>query len=345
MSNRLSTFTGNRYTFTIGEIAARGDLADDLDNMTPLKFANGTDFMSGGEIGNILADFTGKLYISNVPGSGDVEGDFLTCLIDFWALRKGDYYNMFIAFNKNYDPINNYSMQETGLDGRVIDSETDSNTRSGSISGLETPSGTRQVTTSKSGGTTTIETPEGTEKTTTTPSGSFAETITESGGKKTTSTESRTTYDDTQNFKPAVETVTDEVPNTGNQHKTDHTYNQFKTEEETSFTARKTTTDTTIKAGTQETETETFTGRQTTTSTTYNNLNDSRTITPANTKGSTNAAGYLSGQHEVTEHFFKREGNIGVTTSQQMITSELELRYMYNLKYMFIREFLTRFTF
>lgn len=344
MSNRLSNYTGNRYTFTIGEIAARGDLADDLAAID-LKFANNTSFMSGNDIGNILADFTDKKYISNIPASGDLEGDFITTITTYWNLRRGDYYNMYGAITKNYDPIANYNMEEKGIDGRKIDSETDVNIRTGSATAIETPSGSRTVTTTKTGGTTTTETPEGSEKVTTTPSGSYAETVTKAGGETTTNTESRTTYDDATTFKDAVKNVTNVVPNTGNEEKTDHTFDQYKTEEETTFTQRKTTTDTSFKSGTQDTETETFSSRQTSNTTTYNSLTDSRTVTPGNTQSGVNAAGSVVGAHEVNEHYFKREGNIGVTTSQQMITSELELRYKYNLKYMFIREFLTRFTF
>ena len=344
MSNRLSTYTGNRYTFTIGEIAARGSLASDLDNVS-LKFANNTEFISGTDIGNILADFTDKLYISNVPASDNVETDFIATLSDFWSLRKGDYYNMYVALQKNYDPIANYNMTEKGIDGTKIDSTSDVNTRSGSVNELITPSGQSTKTVTNTGGTTTTETPEGSEKVTTTPSGSFSETVTKAGGETTTNTESRTTYDDATTFKDAVKNVTNTVPNDGNEETTEHTYDQYKTEEETTFSQRKTTTETTYKSGTQTTETETFNSRQTADNTTYNNLQDSRSITPSNTQSGTNTAGTVTGAHEVHEHYFTREGNVGVTTSQQMITSELDLRYIYNLKYMFIREFLTRYTF
>ena len=344
MSNRLSSYTGQKYTFTIGEIAARGNLADALD-LVSLKFANNTEFMPGSRIGDILADFTRKLYISMVPASGDLEGDFIGTLTKYWESRRGDYFNMYTALSKNYDPIQNYSMTETGLDGKKLDGTTDTNIRSGSSKVTETPTGQKVVTTAHAGGNTVTETPSGSEKTTTTPSGSYAETETEAGGKTTTETESRTTYNDTANFKPAIETVTEEIPNTGNEKKTDHTFNQYKTEEEKTFTGRKTVTETEYMTGTQDTETESFTGRKTETDTTYNQLTDTRTINNSNTMAGSNSAGTVSNSHEVTEHFFERSGNIGVTTSQQMIESEIELRYKYNLWYMFIREFITRFTY
>lgn len=63
---------------------------------------------------------------------------------------------------------------------------------------------------------------------------------------------------------------------------------------------------------------------QTTTTTEYTNADTETTYD--NTKSmefdSTTHAGY----HTATEHFLKRSGNIGVTTSAQMITQEIELR-------------------
>lgn len=344
MSNRLSNYTGHKYTFTIGEIAARGTLAGALDLIT-LKFPNNTDFMSGSTIGDILADFTNKLYISMTPASGSVETDFINTLTGYWNNRKGDYYNMYSAVIKQYDPISNYKMSETGLDGKKIDTITDTNVRTGSETTTETPSGTATMTRTQAGGTTTTESPTGTEKTTTTPAGSYAETVTEAGGKKTTATESRTTYDNTQTFVPATKTETDEVPNQGNEVKTDHTFNNYNTVEEKSFTQRQTVTDMSYKSGTQETETQTFTGRQTETETEYDQLTDTRTVNHTNSMSGTGAGGTITGAAEIEQHYFTREGNIGVTTSQQMIESEIELRYKYNLWYMFIREFITRFTY
>ena len=50
----------------------------------------------------------------------------------------------------------------------------------------------------------------------------------------------------------------------------------------------------------------------------------------------------LSGYHEANEHYLKRSGNIGVTTSAQMITGEVELRKIDLLKD-YIREFFNRY--
>ena len=60
--------------------------------------------------------------------------------------------------------------------------------------------------------------------------------------------------------------------------------------------------------------------------------------TPDNTKTADFDGETLSGLHTASEHRLKRSGNIGVTTSQQMIESELSLRKNNILK-MIIREF------
>ena len=323
MSNRLNNYTGQKYTFTVGEIAARGDLADDLHEIS-FTFANNVEFMSGDDAADILADFTGKLYISMTPASGDLEGDFIATLTGFWNQRKGDYKNMFDALTASYDPIQNYKMSESGIDGKRLDKTTDTNTRTGKAKTTETPTGITTTTTTPSGGTKTTETPTGTE----------TQTETETAGRVVTSTESRTTYDDTSTWNPTVKTETTDAPAQG-----------YEKEKTTSFDHRETETKEEYLQGTNTTVTESFTSRKTETETEYTNLQDNRTITHDNDKSGTVNGKSVSNAAEINEHYFERAGNIGVTTSQQMITSELELRYLYNLRYMFMREFITRFTY
>lgn len=320
MSNRLSNYTGKRYTLTIGEIAARGTLAAILPTLT---FTNGTTFMTGDQIGDILADYTRRVYISMVPAEESVETDFISTLNSFWAFRKQAYQKMYDAATKNYDPLSNYDMSEESLSGHKVDNVSDTNTRSGSMTETETPTGTTTTTTTPTGGTKITETPTGTE------------TVekTEEGSKTTTETESRTTYDDPATFEDAVQTVTTVTPDD---------YVETST---TSFDQRKTETTEEYVQNTKTTVTETFTNRQTATTTLYNQLQDSRQINNSNTLTGAGAGGSVTGMHEVEEHFLTRSGNIGVTTSQQMLTSEIELRSMYDLKFMFMREFITRYTF
>ena len=293
-----------------------------LSNVT-LTLSNSQTFITGDDLADYLSEYTRQMFLSSAENNP--AADFVAVLQNYWKIRQPDYSKMSEAVTKNYNPIENYALSENGIDGKKVADTEDTNVRSGKSKTTETPTGSRQVTT--------------------TPSGSFAETETEAGGKKTTTTESRTTYNDTANYKPTVKTETDEVPNTGNEKKTDHTFSNYKTEEETSFTQRKTTTETTYKTGTQETETESFTGRKTETETEYTALTDTRTISPDNTLSGSVTAGSVTNAHEVDEHHFERSGNIGVTTSQQMIESEIALRYWNNLKMIFIAEFIRKYTF
>lgn len=60
--------------------------------------------------------------------------------------------------------------------------------------------------------------------------------------------------------------------------------------------------------------------------TSYNNAKLTDTETPTNTMSMEFDGSTHTGYHEAREHYLKRSGNIGVTTSQQMIQSEIELR-------------------
>lgn len=61
-----------------------------------------------------------------------------------------------------------------------------------------------------------------------------------------------------------------------------------------------------------------------------------------NTKSIEFDGGTKTGYHEGTEHFLKRSGNIGVTTSAQMIAGELEIRKR-DLLREWIKEFIDRY--
>lgn len=60
--------------------------------------------------------------------------------------------------------------------------------------------------------------------------------------------------------------------------------------------------------------------------TSYDNAKLTDTETPTNTMTMDFDGSTHTGYHEAREHYLKRSGNIGVTTSQQMIQSEIELR-------------------
>lgn len=62
---------------------------------------------------------------------------------------------------------------------------------------------------------------------------------------------------------------------------------------------------------------------------------------PANTLSGSFDGQTLTG-HEISEHYLKRSGNIGVTTNAQMVTGEIELRKMSILR-MYVKEFIDRY--
>lgn len=166
----------------------------------------------------------------------------------------------------SYDPLENYSMTETGLD-TTNHTGTDENLKTGSLdrSGSIVKSGNETL------------------DTTTTYSGSETDTGTQSDNNSTT-TNNRYAYNsnsavptdsttENNNFKntKTFSNRTDDVDNT-------HTYNNV--------------TDTDTRKDT------------------YNNIKDKRTAN-------------LTDQ---TSHNFSRSGNIGVTTTQQMLESEINIR-------------------
>lgn len=84
---------------------------------------------------------------------------------------------------------------------------------------------------------------------------------------------------------------------------------------------------------------ETPTSRKTTTETTYGTGTDSEIKQQSQNDQTATAAGTtLTGLDTGREHVLSRKGNIGVTTSQQMITSEMELR-----RQDFILQYIRRF--
>lgn len=170
-----------------------------------------------------------------------------------------DLIRAYTALYSTYDPITNYDMTEEALDGRKLDSNTE----------------------------------------TTTPT-----------GKTTTTTKTEGKLKDTENvYKTGVgsggsETLTDKIETISESGDAGDT-NQ-----------RVITSDIQYEAGTKT----------------------ERKDTPANTQSGVFGSDTRTGYHEATEHLLSRKGNIGVTTTQQMIESELDLRKQ-NLLQDFIRQF------
>lgn len=71
---------------------------------------------------------------------------------------------------------------------------------------------------------------------------------------------------------------------------------------------------------------------------TYTDAQSETVVSPDNTQTMDFDGQTKTGYHEANEHYMKRSGNIGVTTTQQMAESEIELR-----KHDLLLEFVTRF--
>lgn len=65
---------------------------------------------------------------------------------------------------------------------------------------------------------------------------------------------------------------------------------------------------------------------RTTTTTSFDNAKTEIETNPDNTKSMDFDGSTKTGYHEAKEHYLKRSGNIGVTTTQQMAESEIQLR-------------------
>lgn len=79
-----------------------------------------------------------------------------------------------------------------------------------------------------------------------------------------------------------------------------------------------------------------------TTETSYTNAKTTDVTTPSNTVSGTFDGQTVGQYHEVNEHHFKRHGNIGVMSTQQMIQQEWEIRSR-NLLQEFIQGFVDMF--
>lgn len=219
------------------------------------------------------------------------------------------------VFNAEYDPISNYDMTEhgtditnhTGTDGTI---KTGSLNRSGAIT--RTGSLDRSGAITKTGSESVSDDVTYSGKETNKRSGNIVDT-----GSGADNTENRSASIYGYNSSNAVPSGSENVTAS---HKNTQTFNNVEDEKSfsqrsdnrdivTTFTDR---ADTDTRKDTYNNIADTDTRRET-----YNNIKDERTL---NTK-------------DRTEHDLTRKGNIGVTTSQQMIESEYELR-----KWLFFEE-------
>lgn len=252
--------------------------------------------------------------------------------------RAQGFYKLYEALRAEYNPVHNYDMtmiSTTDYKG----SEKNTVTPSGSEKVTLTKLGTEKHETEKSGSETHETAFTGTEKNTNTPSGTETRTTTKEGSEQTdmvkgahldTVQNSRTTFDSDTDYDTDKTTTdmptytdTDTLSFTDREDATTLSFDQRKTEDEKSFTDRKDTL-TDSFTNRKDTLTDSFTDRKDETETTFNQrkTEDEKTFTDR--------------QDEINEHKF---GNLGVTTSQQMISSQFPLTEMDKLQSYIINTF------
>ena len=161
--NRLENLTAPKQTITILRMVQTIPTFPIAFNKTvSLKFSDGTFFMTGKEIADILADYSAKtfLYVT------DPDDEFMQSIKLHWELRKDSYEKMYSALNTAYDVLNTYEKHENSINGIKRDVQENKNTQKGS----------EKITTTDSGGLTTTTTPTGTQKVTTTETGGYTDT-------------------------------------------------------------------------------------------------------------------------------------------------------------------------
>lgn len=272
-----------------------------LNDIAPEIYENSTELtitapMVGGEVlidgdfiaTHILQKFRNFAFDYDFLFASDEIGEFLRLYKTYSRVRAYDFYRLWQALHAEYNPIENYNSIEINKHGEIIASGTSTTTTDGETTTENENTQTGSINNSNPQMTVTDTYPE---ITTTHKQGT------------TVSTQERTTYDNT--------TFNDVEKNTTQQD----------------------TADTTKEAGHTDTHTTSYTAD---TVTTYNNLknesggtttvdNTTETTTEYNTVTKTIDTDTTS-FNTYAENKLTRSGNIGVTTSQQMIESEIALR-------------------
>lgn len=286
-------------------VTAQDEDGDDVELVTDSAFRLQlmTRYWNFGIITPSYYDTESEQHIEMCSNISDAV-DMLHKIFTQWAEdRTPGFYKLYQALRADYDPINNYD-KTSKITTEYKGTETNTNTPSGSEKSTLTKSGTEQHETAFTGS----------EKTTNTPSGTETSTITKSGSEKTdkvkgahldTVQNSRTTFDSDTDYD--IDKTTTDIP----------TYTDSDT---LSFTDREDST--TLSFDQRKTEDEkTFTDRKDTVTDSYTNRKDETELTFTNRK-TEDVKSFTNRKDEVSEHTF---GNVGVTTSQQMIESQFPL--------------------
>lgn len=238
------------------------------------------------------------------------DGDILKKIINVWSFaRKPDWQRMIDALYATYNPIHNYDRTEDSTGSGTSASQKGSQS-TGQFAETEHVDDinvrTIDTTDTRTDNLTDIRTPNITSQRTDNLSES------KSGGETTTHQNTAYNAGLTDTSKDILVRNGDTTNNTGTQ--------------------------TTTESGTENT---THTGTQT--NKTEGSITDDRDI-DRNTSGSSSNTETIneSGSQSNTGHLYAR-GNIGVTSTQNLIEQELEIRYKFNIYEIIAREFKEKF--
>ena len=290
MSNLLN-YSGEKILITIGTMQVKDSLGSKLLNIN-LTFSDNSVFATGSDLCMLLGDYTMSTYVYN-QGTVSPASDFLSTLQRYWDIRKSEYEKIKNAIIAEYNPINNYSMEE-----KHTGTETTENKHTGTDVTTDTHTG--NDTLEKTGN---IENAKGTTQTNT----AGIATTTTNGAAEIISVNQVSAYDS----------------------------NDFTNHDKNTTTSGENTQE--VKNSGKDTIA--YSGKDTTT----NNLTD--TTTYNNTLTSNINYGHNVDNTTTYDTLLTRVGNIGVTTSQQMIEREYVLRLKHSLIELFLTEFIRNYCF
>ncbi len=248
-----------------------------------------------------------------------------TTLYSQYCVNMGEQYaRMLDAITRKYNPINNYEMIESGADGRKQSKKTDTDkvdTVTGTKNGDSSNTRTGSQTNEKSGSESSGRTYSG-NQITDRYENAFDSGISANGTHTNKDVTQLPTYTDSLGFTNREDTLTynnikDEVKNTNNQ-----TQNITVGSESLSATGQSATAGHSRNTKTEDYE------------------NDvSVSAKKQNADGTESSLALGSDFTDGTMHVFTRSGNIGVTTSMQMVSGEME-REKLNLLKMWVHGFI-----
>lgn len=330
----------------------------------PLSFAHfepgehtAIPFISQDDLRNTLRRFGDRVY-APLYNNGETLEQALEDINMSWELFHNLHddmaWRLYSAFAAEYKPLENYSMTESGSDNRTT-SRTVNEERSSGVDESLTRTGT--IKHEGTSGTTTQENATRTDDLTSELKRTGTVGVTAQDTGKTTDntkvttnntgTQSNETSGSTTNSVSAYDSTDfsnrDEQMNVGTDTRTDNLTSistnsgDIDTTANSTSTTTNNTTDQTKNTGTQ-TNAASGTMSGTSSDTQTNNTTDTTKRTEKTT-GETSDSGLDNLEHTLT-----RSGNIGVTTSQQMLTSEVYLRARNNLVYYIVELFVSQYT-